>query len=57
MTRRISPICSYALCIYMMSSSPDGEGLLFDKPITEIEFMMKHESMVAELAPCDAKTP
>ena len=43
--------------ISTISSSPDGEGLLFDKPITEIEFMMKHESMVAELAPCDAKTP
>lgn len=30
--------------IYTMSSSPDGEGLFFDEPITEIKFMMKHES-------------
>jgi hypothetical protein len=41
---------------YMMSSSTDGEGLFFDEPISEIRFMMKHESMVIELVLCLAKT-
>ena len=36
---------------YMLSSSTDGKGLFFDGPITEIKFMMKHESMVAEFVP------
>ena len=43
--------------IYMMSSSTDGKGLFPNEAITEIKFIMKHESMVVEFILCVAKTP